>query len=220
MAFGQGMATGAGIGAMFGPLGAGIGAALGGIGQSLGLFGGKERPPGTLSTDHILRLLREGKKPEEIAGLGPAAFMRPGRATRRLEKAGLSMEDIMMLRDGPMGGAGGGGNVGGGPAGMAAFQALLPALMAQPAAFSNPAAASWLASLFPKAGPAPTSPSPQFPMPFEGQPTGNRGTAKIGLRGPMPDPFVGLRRLAGPFGNGGAGIIPFNMPRIGKRGSF
>lgn len=75
----------------------------------------------------------------------------------------------------------------------------------------------WLTSLTGEPGSGPVSaPSPQRPqgglmsmiqqmMARVGQ--GTTSTSP-GARGPAPSPFTGLRRFAGPFGNGGGGISP------------
>lgn len=43
---------------------------------------------------------------------------------------------------------------------------------------------------------------------------GGTNSGGVGTRGPAPNPFIGLRRFAGPFGNGGGAI----SPRFGGQG--
>ena len=171
-----------------------------------GLFGGSDyrRPAGTIGTDQVLSMLRQGMSLEEIMAMGPMSSRFMANSQRKLMKAGLSAEDIQKLRAGP--GAFGGG--GAGPMGMEAFQGLLPGLFSNPAVFSNPAAQGWLQSLFPSgpaAGAPSAPPSPGF------QPWVWSGSGRDGP-GPAPNPMLGLQSLAGPFGNGGGPLVPPNFP--------
>jgi hypothetical protein len=65
----------------------------------------------------------------------------------------------------------------------------LPAQFQQGSMFSSPEAMQWLQSLF--AGGM-----------------GGMNSGGQGARGPAPNPFAGLNRFSGPFGNGGGPIAP------------
>jgi hypothetical protein len=191
-----------------------------------GLFGGSDyqRPEGTIGTDQVIKMLKSGMKPEQIAQIAPMSSRFMGHAQKKLMKHGLSPEQIQMLRGGSMGmGGGPGAAMGGGPMGMGAFQAMMPAIMSNSSAFANPAAAGWLQSLFPQ------SPGGVVPGNYPGGGTsplplgGGGGFApwrSPGKPGPAPSPFVGLNRLSGPFGNGGGPMVPGMqnmMTRFGAR---
>lgn len=189
-----------------------------------GLFGGKDyqRPAGTIGTDQVLNLLKQGLSVDQIAGMGPMSSRFMANAQRKLTKAGLSAADIQKLRGGafgPMSGLGGSP----GPMGMDAFQSLMPSFAGNPAVFSNPAAAGWLSSLFAQAaspsGPVPVPPTPgPTPIPFNDRFSPWRDYNPKGVPGPAPNPTLGLAALAGPFGNGGGPMIPDMSSLAGKAG--
>lgn len=186
-----------------------------GLSHALGMFGigggsDYQRPPGTIGTDQVLKFLNRGMNLDQIMAMGPMSSRHIGRSQNKLMKAGLTPEQIQQLRGGGFGiGAGG---AGAGPMGMDPFQAMLPSLFGQSALFSNPAASQWLQSLFQTQ----QQQQPQVlgaPMPFEGPGIPNFGPQMPqpgkGRPGPAPNPFVGLRSLSGPFGNGGGALTPF-----------
>lgn len=82
----------------------GIGGALGIAGGILGLGGsGYKKPKGTLGTDQVIKLLKSGMTPEEVAKLYPMSSRHPPRALKKLTALGLSADQINMLYGGPAG---------------------------------------------------------------------------------------------------------------------
>lgn len=215
-----GATLGTALGGAFGPLagflGGGLGGALG------GLFGSDyKKPAGTISTDQVLKLLRQGMSPDDIAKIAPMSSRYMVRSQKKLMQAGLTQDQIQLMRAGPEQPDPQAGS----PASMGAFQGLLPAVFSNPSAFSSPEAANWLGSVFgvsPQTGqpiPAPSAPAPtSLATPLAlGAPGGFtpwNSFAGKGTPGPSPDPFTGLRSLAGPFGNGGGALLPTST---GKR---
>lgn len=202
-----GSTVGSIAGAFFGPAGSAIGGSLGGLlGSAFGGSGFK-RPPGTIGTDQIVKLLQQGLSFDDILAQGlPFVPRHQQKAVQKLTRAGLDPQQIAQLRNPAASGAGAG------PFGIPAFQSLLPALAGNPALFSNPAAAGFLSSLFPSAPAQTPAPSP-LPLPL-GLPGGFNPFGGAGKPGPSPNPTVGLRALSGPFGNGGGPI----SPTFGARG--
>lgn len=219
-------ATGAQLGSMIFPgIGTAIGAGLGAIGGWLGA-GGRELPKGVMSGQDARKLLGQGLTVDQILAMGPVGTFHPGKSMKQFTKMGLSEQDAYRLLSSGGQGAGAGKLAkmfpqlaavasqmgspaqGGGPMGVPAFQAMLPAIMGNQAAFMNPAAQQWLGSMFPAGGFQPPAPAPTFPgggsapIPFEGN------KPQPGKPGPAPSPFLGLHALAGPFGNGGGPMIP------------
>lgn len=95
---------GSGSNALGGLLGSAAGFGLGGIGGSLiggalGL-GGKDRPPGVFSAKGVMSLIKQGYSVEDINKLGYLNNELGQKQIRRLQKAGISAEDIDRLKRG------------------------------------------------------------------------------------------------------------------------
>ena len=224
----SGALMGAELGSIIPGLGTLLGTGIGGLLGGLGALGGRELPKGVMSGKDARKLLGQGLTVDQILSLGPVGSFHPGKSMRQFEKMGISQEDAYRLLASGGQGAGAGklakkfpqlaatvGQFGGmasgaGPMGVPGFEAMLPAIMGNQAAFINPAASQWLSSLFPSAAPTQPAPIPLGVPGFGGLP----GFSGGGKPGPAPNPFLGLNALAGPFGNGGGPISP-SVPRFG-----
>jgi hypothetical protein len=206
-----------------------------------GLFGGKGLPKGVMSGQDARKLLGAGYSVDDVLMKGPVGTYHPGQSMRQFEKMGVDPMDAYRLlasggvglsklakkfpelaakfqKQGGLGGSGiGGGGASMGPMGFDPFMAMLPALMGNQSLFSNPNASGWLNQVFAQQMPQMVQPGRPSGIPPGGIPLGVPGrggyNGPVGKTppGPSPDPFVGLRGLSGPFGNGGGSMLPFQF---------